>query len=383
MKSDISDLTTISNIEQPVNPHENRPGIQLRTVSIIFVLIATLVAVALFVSDWQVNVGYERMQTANIRDYQAETAANDLVIASDYLTDRVHCFVVTGERRYLDEFLTEVQQTRRRETALQTLENLLGDTENQAYTLLRHAQELSSKLVVDEYLAMRLVLEANDTPEQDIPDVLRAQETDEALSGLTADGKKAKAIELVFGPAYMDVKREIQSSTNQCIEFQGALAQAELDEANAYMKRLLLIQTALTIVMLAVVLAMVIFISAFVRKPLSHMVQLMKAKKTIPPTGAEELRFVTRTYNELFRENQKTTERLTYEAMHDGLTGMFNRNAFELLYRDADLEHSALLIIDVDNFKGINDTYGHDMGDKILKRVAEVLQHTFRSVGQV
>ena len=109
----------------------------------------------------------------------------------------------------------------------------------------------------------------------------------------------------------------------------------------------------------------------------------MKDKKTIPPAGAEELRFVSDTYNELFLENQKTTERLTLEALHDGLTGLYNRNAYELLYHDTDLAHAALLIIDVDDFKGINDTYGHDMGDKVLKRVAEILQQSFRSVDQI
>ena len=40
----------------------------------------------------------------------------------------------------------------------------------------------------------------------------------------------------------------------------------------------------------------------------------------------------------------------------------------------------ALLIIDVDHFKQINDTYGHAVGDRVLIRVAEVLRHSFRSV---
>ena len=40
----------------------------------------------------------------------------------------------------------------------------------------------------------------------------------------------------------------------------------------------------------------------------------------------------------------------------------------------------ALLIIDVDYFKKVNDTYGHAVGDRVLKRVAEILQRSFRSV---
>ena len=42
-----------------------------------------------------------------------------------------------------------------------------------------------------------------------------------------------------------------------------------------------------------------------------------------------------------------------------------------------------LLVVDVDKFKHFNDTYGHDVGDLVLKRVAEVLMHNFRSEDHV
>ena len=50
---------------------------------------------------------------------------------------------------------------------------------------------------------------------------------------------------------------------------------------------------------------------------------------------------------------------------------------------NADRENIALMIIDVDHFKSINDTYGHDVGDRILKKVAEILTRSFRSVDAV
>ena len=343
---------------------------------------AFLTAAALFLADRQVNYGYENIQRANDRNFQAEKVTNDLAVTSDYLTDRVRCYVSTYERPYMEDFITEVTETRRRDKAVEALEGLLGDRNHEAYDSLAHALERSDDLVQDEFLAMRLVLEANQDP--DIPEVLKNLPTfDAALQALTSDEKKAKAQELVFGERYMTVKDEIQQSTARSQELIAGQTQNALDEASRQMRRLLTIQTILTIVMLAVVLVMVVFISAQVRKPLTRMVRLMKAKQTVPPVGAEELRFVSRTYNEIFEEHQKTTERLTYEAMHDGLTGLLNRNAYELLLMDTDLDHAALLIADVDDFKSINDRYGHDVGDKILKRVASVLQHSFRSVDQI
>ena len=51
--------------------------------------------------------------------------------------------------------------------------------------------------------------------------------------------------------------------------------------------------------MLAVVLLIVLFISGWIRRPLSRMVEQMKAKETVPPSGAEELRFVSETYKHI------------------------------------------------------------------------------------
>lgn len=71
-------------------------------------------------------------------------------------------------------------------------------------------------------------------------------------------------------------------------------------------------------------------------------------------------------------------------AMRDGLTGLFSRGAFDLKFREAIFECKekkktfALIIFDVDKFKSINDTLGHLAGDKVLKKVAECLEETFR-----
>ena len=149
---------------------------------------------------------------------------------------------------------------------------------------------------------------------------------------------------------------------------------------DAHVDGLLTWQLALTVLAAVLILADALFIALAVRRPLARMASRMRSREAMQAEGVEELRALSRAYNEIVEEHKKTTEYLTYEAMHDGLTGVLNRNAYELLYRDTDLAHAALLIIDVDNFKHFNNTYGHDMGDRVLKRVAEVIQHSFRSV---
>lgn len=68
---------------------------------------------------------------------------------------------------------------------------------------------------------------------------------------------------------------------------------------------------------------------------------------------------------------------LERQANYDRLTGLVNRNYLiehlQLLYGQEDLSNYWLAIIDIDDFKGINDTYGHNGGDYVLKGVADLI----------
>lgn len=74
---------------------------------------------------------------------------------------------------------------------------------------------------------------------------------------------------------------------------------------------------------------------------------------------------------------------LSSEAHTDALTGLMNRRSiheqFNHLERRAPHVGSAVLIVDLDHFKVINDTFGHDNGDVVLQAVAKALQYTVRA----
>lgn len=71
---------------------------------------------------------------------------------------------------------------------------------------------------------------------------------------------------------------------------------------------------------------------------------------------------------------------LLEKVQSDALTGLLNRDTFEKMVRTALKEGGGYLyLLDLDNFKQVNDTYGHQMGDDILRKVGECIRHSFRS----
>lgn len=92
------------------------------------------------------------------------------------------------------------------------------------------------------------------------------------------------------------------------------------------------------------------------------------------------------TYTTMAIANAEAYTQMEKMAITDGLTGLFNHRYFqESLFKEIERaerynEKLSLLLIDIDHFKKINDTYGHPVGDKVLKEVAKILFSTIRTV---
>lgn len=97
------------------------------------------------------------------------------------------------------------------------------------------------------------------------------------------------------------------------------------------------------------------------------------------------LQLFTREY--VNRLDEKTVKELSFTAYTDNLTGLYNRQYAQTLFDDLQSREQTPFIlvamVDIDNFKHVNDTFGHDVGDIVLKIVSEISKTHFRSTDYV
>ncbi|KUO52925.1 MAG: hypothetical protein APF76_02040 [Desulfitibacter sp. BRH_c19] len=103
--------------------------------------------------------------------------------------------------------------------------------------------------------------------------------------------------------------------------------------------------------------------------------------KGVPVTIENEVVGVYGIYDDI-TERKLHEERLKYLGMHDVLTTLYNRNYFEETLRRIDTERQlpiSIIIGDVNGLKLVNDAFGHNEGDKLLKRIAKVFKKICRA----
>ncbi len=106
-------------------------------------------------------------------------------------------------------------------------------------------------------------------------------------------------------------------------------------------------------------------------------------------SSVSELQSTVAGHSHEVEELKQALQQAISEALTDPLTGLKNRRAFDrviesMIEQDATAkQRHALLMLDVDHFKKVNDTYGHVFGDKVLRSIAHVLQNTVKGADSV
>ena len=297
---------------------------------------------------------------------------------SDYLTEQVRLFTVTMDKQYLMNYFKEIYSTKRRDTVLDQLGDY--DISSKTSDYLRTALNESNELMQTEMYSMKLIAAANHYSMTNYSDVEQIDLTTEDAA-LSPKQMIEKAQDLVFGSDYQNAKKSISRNITNFLDAILIDSRQKQQASTLNLKRTMRNQQILISILFIENILIFILIIRLIIKPLQIYINNIKHEKRLEITGSYEFKYLALTYNNIFELNAANELILRHQAEHDPLTGIMNRGAFEQLktafktYTDP----FAFLIIGVDKFKLVNDGYGHETGDDVLKKVAKLLEKSFRS----
>ena len=169
----------------------------------------------------------------------------------------------------------------------------------------------------------------------------------------------------------------------------GIVAQTPAESVLESAKRLIM---SIMLYMLPALMLFVVVITILVRKLSEPLVKLTEFASMLSPTnsGADELPKIHglnyeanelhKAFGRAVRHFRYQFDSLSQEAQTDPLTGLFNRRTMDKFIGSwiASGNPFSLLVMDLDHFKSVNDTYGHDVGDEVLKFLATSLRQLLK-----
>lgn len=366
---------------KPSAEQNSRPvrSVRIQTMNYVMIAASILLYVLILHVTLQVSDRYQTL-VKNTEIYIAcSENAFSLKERSDSLTEQVRLYVMTTEARYRDAYLEELHSDIDLENTLEKMENYRISEDS--LNFLRDALAQSDKLTVTELYSIRLTGEALGYGPENFFDEVKNISLTEEDQKLSPKDKISKAQDLVFNSDYQNSKERIKNGITSCLDSIVLETLKEQELSASTMEQTLILHRIHISLLLIVNILTFLMIFFLVVKPLRLFIRCIKEEKKLAVTGSYEFRYLALTYNDIYNVNAANEETLRYKAEHDPLTGAINRGAFERLRQILSNEHTplALLLVDVDQFKGVNDTYGHEIGDAVLKKVTRLLQDNFRS----
>ena len=349
-------------------------GISHRIVHLWLVMIILIFSGTVVIATFRLMDTFLDITAAARQNSELQKAAHELMNASDYLTEQVQRFTVSGDVRFMDRYFIEAFESKRREEAIAKMD--ADSRTDAAFAHLQGAMDNSVKLMDTEYYAMRLVIEAQGIT--DYSEVLESVELTAGDMALSSEEKMSRATELVHNDDYYEQKDKIRSDMQESLDEVDNLARNIVENEQESLEREIGIVRVAIVIQALLIFFLIWLTTRLAINPVLNAVEQIKADQPVPEIGSNEFRYLASAYNKMYEKNKSSLESLNYKASHDELTGAYNRAGYDFLLTSIDLNSTYMMLFDVDNFKTINDTYGHETGDKVLIKLVEVLKRVFR-----
>lgn len=348
---------------------------------------STIITIVLFITSIGMAVwGHQQYKVlrSSMQDYiDCRYAVQELAQGSNILTKQVRLAASTGDRKYIAAYFEEANVTKTREKALQDLSKL--DDNAESLHSLREALSTSRNLMNLEYYAMRLIEESKGADISTWPEEIRKVKLEPGDESLSPAEKMAKARNIVISPAYEKAKSEISTQVEESASAFSDMIYERQNRASEVFTHIFWVILTGMLAFAMMMLSLCLIMRHWIVKPLLRYNQNIEQDQLLDVDGAYELEKLGKTYNRIYKQNEERQKLIKHQAEHDALTDLLNRGSYNRIFSlyEKDKKDFALILIDVDIFKAVNDNNGHAVGDEILKKVSRLLLETFRDIDYI
>ncbi len=359
---------------------ESADGVKIKF--LVGIMIASL-CVMLFIttmSVYRVKLRYAEIRSATNIYVTARDSIEELLNRSDFLTEQSRLYIMTADSSYANAYCYEIEVAHRREQAVERLAEVLSD-DDRATKMLRDALDESNSLKNLELQAMKLVTLGHGYFLSDFAESIANYKLSDEDLALSKKEMIEKGRNLIFGSAYITSKSIIVNKSRTASVLAEKNIYSYQEQTVTKLKKAVVFQEVFILALVVASIFISLLIYYLVVHPLGCFVQNIDLHAKLPVLGSYECRYLAVAYNNFYDINMTHRSQLIYKAEHDSLTHLLNRGALAGLckYLKNYSIPMALLVIDIDKFKEVNDTYGHQVGDSVIQFVANQLSKNFRN----
>ena len=359
-----------------MNQQQNkRPGIRLSRLNVFFIVIGLVIALLMAFSMYQTAASFHQIVSVTEAYLSSQQTAGMLKNISDSMSEQCIAFIHSGTPDLTHAYFGQYAAI----NAQLEADASFRDSDASEDEFMTRALDTFEAKKKTEIRAMRLMADTLSMGMGAFPDQLQAFSLSPEDQALTPEEKKALALSLVSSDEYLTYSKTIAAAVDDSHRVASEEGQKRAVRTDQKVRVVIYSQIVLVILFVIVAFLALIVNRILIIRPIQTSVENLDHREPIPVRGSYEFRHLAQVYNDVLKDNVEKAAALSHAAAHDALTGLYNRAAFDKIYAQYSDGHTGVMIADVDHFKQYNDEFGHDIGDRVLKHVADKLSEHFRA----